>query len=828
MPDPPHWPAHATSDAEGAFELRGVEEGDWAVSCSADGACGVPQGVVRLPDVRRFDVTLPPGAVIEGTLVDDVTGAPLTSANVRATVRALRSGVVLAEADVGADGRFAFDLHRRRAEIDEYRVEAYGYARHPKEWEPGCDADVRSAGERVQLAFRAVRGAVVKGVVRGPSGPLDGVEITAWFSVPAPGESGSTTVSWTTKSNFGGAYEIVGVEGSECVIRATASGLVQTEATDAALRDPRAWPDAAPDACKVEIPDENRATAVVAHDVTLVTATPLPRRALHGVVHDSVGKPIAGATVRAGRSFDFVETTSGADGTFAVDAPVVEDIVLVSTWRTGYEEFSTTVGGSPPLEIELTAAPALRGRVVDAKGAPVAGARVVATSILRTDAPDSASPPFPATAPIETSGDVDGRFSVRFRGGPTVDAVVISAPGFATQRVVLSDDASEETSIVLAALHELTGRVVRSDTGAPVGGVRIAELPPDVDDPKDDDVVRLGRVLAVTAADGSFRIAAIGAGPRRLAAFGAALLPRPLVVEVPHVESVRLDVDPSLAIAGRLTFEDGAPAPEVDVTAFAHPRGADKIWPEQAAPSVTTRADGRFVVSNLRPGKHWISVGGGDPRIIEASIGPLTPDAGVEQTIRVVRGATIVGRLVDVAGRPVVAVDGTCEPKIRATPSDGDDRPDGRGWVKSGDKTGAFAVGGLDHGAYDLVVHARGFVPLKISNVRADAGPLVVKLDRGLSLSGVVFGVDGRPLAHATIVATPEDPAAEDEEARRNCDTDAGGRFRIAGLTQGRWRLDLFNGVTFDHKQRLDGENEFDAGADDVRLRCVAVEPKRK
>jgi protocatechuate 3,4-dioxygenase beta subunit len=827
-------PVEATAAADGAFELPGVDDGDWSVTCTADGAWRLQQGVVRLPDVRRFDVVLPPGPVFEGSLVDDETGKPMSGAK----VQAYRDGRVIAEVVTSADGRFAFDLHRPYAAVDEYRLEAPGYGVHPAGFSMGCVIYGFAAGDRVPLAFRARRGPTVRGTVTGPAGPVAGADVDVWFTMYAPGEGGGTPTTKHATTDAAGAYEFVGVEGGACVIRATASGLVQAAVRDAGVRDPRAWPSNAPDACCARVPDEGGASAQLRHDVTLVAAKALPRRKIHGLVHDAAGAPLGAADVRAGLSFEFAETTTAADGTFAVEAPVDADVVWVSASRAGHVARTKSLDMSSedaekPVDLELSADPVIRGRVADAKGAPVADARVVVVPAPDKDASAAGgdAPPLPETPPAEVSSDADGRFSLRLHRTPAGDALVATATGFAPRRVEIAADDSRaeiEATIVLASLHDLSGRVVRGDTHEPAVGVCVAEIEDGNESGDDAELRRAGRVLATTSADGSFRIAGIGAGVRSLYAFGNTWLPRRFAVEIPLVATVRVEIDPSLTLAGRFQFDDGSPTSGVEVSAFDHPRGADGSWGDQAGRQTQSRADGRFAIAGLRPVPHWIMVRWGEPQIVEANIGPFTPDAGVERPIRVVRGATIVGRLVDLQGLPILATDSTCEPEVRATPSDGQNRPDGRGWVQSGEETGAFSVGGLDHGAYDLVVHARGYVPIRMKNVRADAGPLVLKLDPGLALSGVVLDVDGKPLSRVTIVATPEDPAATDDDARRSCDTDVRGWFRISGLPQGRWRLDLFRGVTFDGKRRLSGDTEFDAGADDVVLRCVAVSAKSK
>lgn len=112
------------------------------------------------------------------------------------------------------------------------------------------------------------------------------------------------------------------------------------------------------------------------------------------------------------------------------------------------------------------------------------------------------------------------------------------------------------------------------------------------------------------------------------------------------------------------------------------------------------------------------------------------------------------------------------------------------------DTTGRFRIAGLPRARFR--VEAR-------SN-RASAMPLDVDLESGLanvrlrldvegSIAGVVVGADGGPVAGAQVVAIPEDRVersalSASRSGRYASDlSDGHGRFRLMGLTQGRYRL---------------------------------------
>ncbi len=200
---------------------------------------------------------------------------------------------------------------------------------------------------------------------------------------------------------------------------------------------------------------------------TLLTATAV----------DAAGAPIAGARVvlregagPAGR--EVAAAVSAKDGTFALTAPPRTDTTfevaapgcapsLLAHVRV--ERGTLALG-----EVACFAPTALRGRVVDSAGAPIAGARVAAEPALYADEPAAS-----AAMRHETSAGRDGAGALEGLA-PARWTVVASAPGRAD--LVLPGVAVREGAppleLVLAPERILEGTVL-DETGSAVEGARV-------------------------------------------------------------------------------------------------------------------------------------------------------------------------------------------------------------------------------------------------------------------------------------------------------------------------------------------------------------------
>ena len=323
------------------------------------------------------------------------------------------------------------------------------------------------------------------------------------------------------------------------------------------------------------------------------------------------------------------------------------------------------------------------------------------------------------------------------------------------------------------------------------------------------------RVVATTAADGSFRVAGLSVASDSLRIGGPGWMDAKVEIdEDSPTQAGRVEIQPALELAGRVEFPGGRPCANVDVAVYDvdpdsdDARQAREVFGPPGDPSVLTECDGTFHSGCLAAGRYWLEFRGGTPQVIRRVAGPF--DAGTRDLrVELVCGSTIRGRVVGPDGQPAERV------AVRA-------RADGRqgtsGDAKS-DRTGAFVIGGLDRGPHIVELEADGFLTWTRAGVRVEGDALAVRLDEGLAVAGVLRSADAGDETFVHIVVEPVD-AEQPAETRRG-QTDVNGHFRVTALTKGRWRL------------RIDGdpppvvlpETVVEAGSESLELRTQPRPP---
>jgi len=243
---------------------------------------------------------------------------------------------------------------------------------------------------------------------------------------------------------------------------------------------------------------------------------------VHGVLVTGGTTPLAGAQVSAVDAAGFaiaVPQLSGADGSFTLDLPPGPPAFSL---QVGAPQTGPGPSANDPLPafaakpfpanqladlgtIDLGALPppaTLNGKVVDARGAPVASARVL---LLSTPAAGEA--PLPYVLSRQGTTGTDGSFSVPVRAGTYLVEV---APDFDPQQPAVSDpltlaivaSATDLASpIVCPDKVKVTGTVVRADGKAAPAGLRI-----DATRVGDPLVASRGPRTTTTDANGAFAL----------------------------------------------------------------------------------------------------------------------------------------------------------------------------------------------------------------------------------------------------------------------------------------------------------------------------------
>jgi RNA polymerase sigma-70 factor (ECF subfamily) len=341
------------------------------------------------------------------------------------------------------------------------------------------------------------------------------------------------------------------------------------------------------------------------------------------------------------------------------------------------------VAASAPLVETRT----LAGRVVDGRSAPVVGARVLAWPDEIDEAVRLDDAALEKTRPHATT-DASGHFEIRVAADVERATLFATAPGL-SPGTMLSVQPGDAVTLVLEDNDSLVGTVTDGE-GKPIGGARVR-----------DWGLHGGAQIehaTTTAADGSYRlpfpsadraawqgdseswgwwveVAADGFAPRVVRRM------RELDPDV-KARDVRLDVTllRGSTVHGRVVDAEGhAPIADarVELVAFEEWMGFGRHvggnlknpYGERVLRAVTTDEAGLFTLEHLpvRTGNAAVD-GAGLPQFMHAFVlapGYATGLGGVEITndgasldvnVELWRAATIVGRVVDIEGRPIAGV----------------------------------------------------------------------------------------------------------------------------------------------------------------------------
>lgn len=529
-----------------------------------------------------------------------------------------------------------------------------------------------------------------------------------------------------------------------------------------------------------------RAPAGVAGPVTAQLAADtepvvLVLRAASAVVVDVVddaGAPVDGATVEL-RGLD-VQTATTAAGRARL-APVVPGGYQVAAWASGFAPsyaFLPVAGDEATTRIALRRGARVAGRVVDASGAPVAGARV-----LYTGASDWNIQPDERLDGQLTGAD--GAFVFEAVGAGSVRFVARHpdhAPGSSSIITLDGKTPRDGVEIALPAGVTVSGRVVDT-AGAPVASARVR--------------VGVGGAGMVSAPprqvfsddQGGWTIRGVPQKPLEAVAMHDLGASKATTVDATRgdVADVELVLDVTGTISGVVVDAEGEPLEGVQVSAGPDFRSRNQAgfeqWRLRGFPEDLTDAGGRFTLSGLAEGDYTLRAsraqrrGGGRRGFFNQGV----PAKAGDRDVKIVLPAdgSVAGKVVLEGGAPPTAftVSVGFLPEAFATAD------------------GSFRVDDLPPGEHELSVRGNGFQPHNVTvTVKSaevtDVGTITVK--QGRTLRGVVLA-GGAPVAGATVYAGRQifgtgtsnkaefggPPGARDV---KDTTTDEQGRFTIAGF----------------------------------------------
>ena len=526
-----------------------------------------------------------------------------------------------------------------------------------------------------------------------------------------------------------------------------------------------------------------------------------PAARLAGRVVDRQSRePVPGANVwlRLDRLESWVDRDATADdegrfefddlaaGGYVVLARHQGSIGLAQAVSVGVAQAVTDV------EVLVQTARSITGTVVGTDGKPRAGVRVIAG---RSD------PPYERPQFVKSGADgsftVQGLLPAKYRVSAFAEGQGSSKPETAqvTSRDVVA------LKLVIDAALKIRGQVLDA-SGQPVPEATVTGTVE-----SQDPTRRFALDRTTTDGAGRFELDRLSAGKLTLTARhpergNAKLGPEPTETVLKN-PALTLRLQSAAGVSGTVKYEDGTPAARVLVMAQPAEPGVMFGPPDQ----VTTDEEGRYRIGGLDPGKFSVMARR------ENSFN-MTPGARQQITLAVGEQKTGVDMLLPPGGKriagKVLTEDG--QPVSGAVVSLGHERagmafrmPIREGGPQTphavSDQDGAFALEDLQEGTYTLwasdALHADG----QQKGVNTGNNSVVIKLQGGASVAGVVRTKQGAPVTDYTIAALPggRPGATLDERMRTQMNArtwspssqvhDPAGSFVISRLAPGSYDL---------------------------------------
>jgi len=478
------------------------------------------------------------------------------------------------------------------------------------------------------------------------------------------------------------------------------------------------------------------------------------------------GKPVAGARVvlaslatEAGFASSPLRMTD-AQGYFDFGIkPAMEWSVRASAPKgTSTETLvdTRTPSLSPPadqLELKLGACDASYvGRVSDASGGPIAGARIASR-------PKTNIAEVPGGVSVTT--DDSGHYELCVRPSwPLWTTLLVSAEGYGAFEIRKRSSGQEEVNFELVPEASIAGRVVRDDTGAPIGNALVFV-------PRGPGMPEASAWRGTfSRADGTFTIAGLAPGRHRVLARAEGMVMRHeeqiVAVEAAmSVAQIEIRLSAGSRLRGVVRAEGGVVS---GARVVVHSARASRF-----APSAISQLDGSFVLTEVPQGEAHFSA---SPYAV---LSPRTFLVQQERhdgvTVVVEPLGTILGHVV--RGQRAIAgaridIHGPNENQIPLTYTDDAGRFEIRGllpgpWIlfASSDKEGAF-----------------GKAPQLIELERNETKEVRIDLAFGAAIDGVVVDQSGNPVPGLSVLFTHTQ--ADDQGTAI---TNAQGRFSAAMMS---------------------------------------------
>lgn len=509
--------------------------------------------------------------------------------------------------------------------------------------------------------------------------------------------------------------------------------------------------------------------------------------ALTGAVTDIGGGPVAGALVRAKRSFEgsitalfrapFTTTTDDAgryalqlaDGEYEVTAQHVDYVA---------EEATIEIRGGPREEdFRLVPGGVIEGKVVAREGGePVAGALV-------TEAQEQMMLSGVAVGARAAITDDQGRFTLRGLESGAIQLQAIGR-GYTTREPTLVElgigEHVDDVVIYADKAYTVSGFVVdKDDRSRAVPGVLVGAYN-----------LKPGALLMATdpsAEDGYFEILGVPPGSYFVGAIGEQRVPTvigpSITIEDRDIDDVVVELDIGATVSGRV---EPPMVADISVSFDMQSAGLD-FAPMISAMISQTRSDesGRFELRGIARGRYSIVARADDGREGETPVQIADADVA-DLVIRLAERARVSGIVVDAAGAPLANARVSITPKKQAESFKLGARMIGEGGALT-HRDGRFEERGLPPGTHQVKVlfgdnelawaggdrapaDPKQPIEIDIEGTTPITGLRLVVEARNKQIRGLVIGPDGAPAQDAWVTARYWD--AESAKAKAKAEKD--------------------------------------------------------
>lgn len=753
-------PFAARTDARGHFAIAQVPAAQVNLTArKRNHAPSLVRGIRILPGPGAADlgtVVLRPGARIAGRVIDR-KGRPVPSAGVHVVEsldpldgRSARLEGQKPDAVSGADGQFALQDLASGLPLN-LLVRAPGHL-------PAGLRNVRPPNSKPLMVLLEAAAQLRGQVVSAEGEPVAGASVDFIWEATVPDRPDRKTgppIERSATSDRDGRFELRDLPTGTASVSAWAQGHLPAEGREVTIP----WPD----------PDRELV-------LTLERGT-----VLSGRVATTAGDPVSGARVAAGAA----SGVSDDEGVYTMEgAPLGKTTVLA--FHPDYKRFRREMvleKGGNQLDVTFEAGAEVSGRVIDERGAPVAGARVALQSLGARERQE-----------YRGRTGIDGTFRLspvsRGRYRLTAEGEGYS-PAEKPEPVEVAGKALEGLEVVLEPGGAIVGRVI---------GLNPEELA--------QVEVMIGREAHGTSpvmidAEGRYEIRRLRPGDYLLQASLAAgqRQAQARVSLSPREREAQRDLEFArrLTLSGQVLYEE-EPLPEANVSIRGHGLAVER--------SVTTDLDGAFRFEDLEPDTYWLGLDHDREALIHNETIELSGDRDV--VIRL-QPATVAGSVSDAeSGQPI----GGASVMLRhAAPE-----------FLVADATrqdGTFHITRVPPGTYRMAVRADGYSSAErdvVVAVSQDLSGLELALEPAGGLYLAVRLASGKvpDLVHVRVLDGSGSPVVA--ESLR---PDAQGAVRLSTVPSGSWTLlaSAPGGATLALPVQVPGEAKEVTLAPAVRLR---------